>query len=122
MDRRNKRCVLIRQLSSDDHFSVRIWHKSQEMRQFAEECIGSIRLLTAQEIDHLNTLKNLAVDGETMIQFLQILHGKWFEFSEILKIDICGLQDLILDDIKYIIVENYNNMLEGPNSVVTINL
>ena len=73
MDRRNKRRVLIRQLSSDDHFTVRIWYESEEMRQFAEESIGSIRLLTAQEIVYIHTLKNLAVDGETMIQFLLIL-------------------------------------------------
>ena len=119
MDRRNKRRVRIRKLNSEDHFTVRIWYESEKMRQFAEECIGSIRLLTAQEIDYINTLKNLAVDGEILIQFLQILHGKWFEFLEQhLKIDICGLQEFILDDIKYTIAESYSNMLE----VTRINL
>ena len=88
MDRRNKRRVLIRQRTSEDHFAVRIWYESQEMRQFAEECIGSIRLLTAQEIENINTLTNLAGNQEMLIQFLQILDREWCEFLEILKIDI----------------------------------
>ena len=116
MDRRNKRRVHIRKLKSEDHFTVRISYEPQEMRQFADECNESIRLLTSQDIEYINTLTNLAGNQEILIQSLQIFDGKWFEFLEQhLEIDICGLQQFILDDIKYTIAESYNNMLEGTN-------
>ena len=116
VDRRNRRCVRIRQLKSDNHFNLRISYESKDLRRFAEEYIESIRLLTPMQIRYITSILNLVNDQKPLIQFLQILDGKWMEFLEQhLKIDIHGLREFILDDIKYTIQESYDSSLSETN-------
>ena len=116
VDRRNRRCVGIRKQNSNYHFNLRICYESEDLSRFAEEYIESICLLTPPQIRYITSNLNLVYDQTPLIHFLQILDGKWVEFLEQhLKIDIQGLQEFILDDLKYTIQESYNYSLEETN-------